>query len=122
MMPKRPTAPKPTVGQAYQYQGRQKDFSGKQVRVIADRWPGSSSAADACLVHVQVLGRKGQPTEATFGCHPGWLSQSGPAPYTRYHNELAKGNKAIKAAKVEPIGLVDPEDQDQLLLMAEDDD
>jgi len=114
--PRRPSIPKVSLGMAYQYQGGSSNLKNKMVKVIALSWPGSSDPADAHLVHVQVVNKKGQPTETTFGCDPRWLAVEGLSPYRKYGNELSKGNKNIKPATAEPFGLVDAEEQSELLM------
>lgn len=112
--PPRPAIPVVTEGVVYQYQGINREFTSKKVKVIALSWPGSSSPLDAHLVHVQVVGRGGKLLESTFGCDPRWLSDGGLSPYSAYHNELAKGNKNMRAVAAEPFGLTDPDDQGEL--------
>lgn len=114
--PPRPPIPTVALGAAYQYQGVNGGLKDKTVKVIALSWPGSSDPADAHLVHVQVVNKKGQPTETTFGCDPRWLSTSGMSPYREYGNLLSRGNKNIKQATGEPFGLIDAEEQSELLM------
>lgn len=114
--PPRPPIPSVSLGAVLQYQGGNNGLKNKSVKVIALSWPGSSDPADAHLVHVQVLGAKGQPTDQTFGCDPRWLSTNGLSPYRQYSNDLSRGNKNIKPATAEPFGLIDADDQAELLM------
>lgn len=114
--PTRPPIPKVKLDGVYQYQGGNNGLKDKMVKVIALSWPGSSAPDYAHLVHAQVVNKKGQPTETTFGCDPRWLSANGLSPYRQYGNDLSRGNKNIKPATAEPFGLVDAEEQSELLM------
>ena len=114
--PTRPSIPSVRLGELYQYQGGNKNLKDRNVRVIALSWPGSSDPEYAHLVHVQVVNKKGQPTETTFGCDPRWLATSGLSPYRQHSNDLSSGSRNIKQATAEPFGLVDAEEQVELLM------
>lgn len=122
--PPRPDIPPVQIDVLYQYRGRNHDLNGEWVKVISEKWEGAASPLFAHLVEVRVMKRpKGAKktetptieTDQTFGCDPRWLSDGGLAPYEKYHNELAAGNKNIKAATVDDHRAVleDPDAFDQ---------
>jgi len=128
--PPRPEIPSVQVGVLYEYRGRNSDLCGERVKVIGDLWEGSGSPLYAHLVEVRVIKRpkgakKTEPpsieTNQTFGCDPRWLSDGGLAPYEKWHNELAKDNKNIKAATTDDRRgiLEDPDAFDQGIIWEE---
>lgn len=98
-LPSRPPVQRVFVGRIYTYEGCGKTYRKKRVKVVAEKWPGSSALSDSHLVHAQLVGKKGELLGSTFGCDPRWLTDGGLSPYSRYHNELAKENKNILPVK-----------------------